>query len=280
MCARPLERRARAVPTALLPVGPREQDRSRVVVRECENVGLELDLRLAKLGGPGVRRKRRVVVVPRVALENKLPPPIDLFGMYEGHCPIAYGTPGHPSNATDQPCDWIGCGGVDACHPDDVGYGEIAKAVRGVLSMERAMDVQQPLGRALVRRRKRCLALLGSARQPRRSAVLVVTDHDRRVPERARKAHGPRIRVARCHERGRRRSTREQQRRAALQLQHPRPHVAAEEEAAADGDRDGASPRTFEEEGELPSFVATGIWAGSTRSRAAAIWDLREPDRR
>ena len=60
-------------------------------------------------------------------------------GFYEGHCLIRYGTPGVPPNATDQPCDWIGCGGVDACHPDNVGYGEIAKAVKAAMVRRRLM---------------------------------------------------------------------------------------------------------------------------------------------
>ena len=81
-------------------------------------------------------------LVPQVALQNKLPPPIDLFKMYEGHCPIRYGTPGVPPNATDQPCDWIGCGGVDACHPDNVGYGEIAKAVKAAMVRRRLMELE------------------------------------------------------------------------------------------------------------------------------------------
>lgn len=109
-------------------------------------------------------------LVPQVATAGGLPPPIDLFGLWERHCPIASGTPGHPPNATDTPCDWIGCGGgsqrppnrrlvaalhalpsrprtarplmvvgsvrggaVDACHPDNVGYGKIAAAVRDAI---------------------------------------------------------------------------------------------------------------------------------------------------
>ena len=73
-------------------------------------------------------------LVTAVAQASKLPPPIDIFGLYEQHCPIAYGTdPAHPPNATDVPCDWIGCGGVGACHPDNVGYGEIAKAVHSAI---------------------------------------------------------------------------------------------------------------------------------------------------
>ena len=69
-------------------------------------------------------------LVPAAAAAKGLDAPIDLFSMYERHCPILSGTPGHPPNATDLPCDWIGCGGVDACHPDNAGYGQIARVVR------------------------------------------------------------------------------------------------------------------------------------------------------
>ena len=72
-------------------------------------------------------------LVPTVAKTARLAPPVDLFGLYEAHCPIASGTPGHAPNATDEPCSWIGCGGVDACHPDNVGYGKVAAAVRDAI---------------------------------------------------------------------------------------------------------------------------------------------------
>jgi len=84
-------------------------------------------------------------LVPKVATDNHLAPPIDLFDVFQGHCPVVGGTPGHPSNATDTPCDWIGCGGVDACHPSNVGYAQVAKAVhdaiRGMGGRGRAADV-------------------------------------------------------------------------------------------------------------------------------------------
>lgn len=58
-------------------------------------------------------------LVPRIAAQAGLPVPIDLFDLFKKHC----GLP----NAN---CDWIGGNGHhDACHPDNVGYGEIAKAV-------------------------------------------------------------------------------------------------------------------------------------------------------
>ena len=72
-------------------------------------------------------------LVPQIATANGLPPPVNLFGLYERHCPVRAGTPGVPPNATDVYCDWIGCGGVDACHPDNRGYGEVAKAVRDAI---------------------------------------------------------------------------------------------------------------------------------------------------
>ena len=33
-------------------------------------------------------------------------------------------------------CDWVGSGGTDGCHPDDVGYGQVAKAVAAAGSGE------------------------------------------------------------------------------------------------------------------------------------------------
>ena len=44
------------------------------------------------------------------------------------------GTPGHSPNKTDVPCDWIGGGGRDACHPSNVGYGKLAEAVKKVIA--------------------------------------------------------------------------------------------------------------------------------------------------
>ena len=72
-------------------------------------------------------------LVPQVASAYGLPPPIDLFGLFQRHCPVAAGTPGHAPSPVDVPCDWVGSGGVDACHPDNEGYGEIAKAVRDAI---------------------------------------------------------------------------------------------------------------------------------------------------
>ena len=57
-------------------------------------------------------------------------PVIDIFSIFEKHCPVVGGTPGHPANSTDVPCDWIGWNGIDACHPNNVGYAQIARAVR------------------------------------------------------------------------------------------------------------------------------------------------------
>jgi len=60
--------------------------------------------------------------------------PIDLYSLFQAHCPVTGGTPGHPNNTTDVPCDWIARGGTDACHPNDVGYGKIAEAVKAVIA--------------------------------------------------------------------------------------------------------------------------------------------------
>ena len=57
-------------------------------------------------------------------------PVIDIFSIFQKHCPVVGGTPGHPANSTDVPCDWIGWNGIDACHPNNVGYAQIARAVR------------------------------------------------------------------------------------------------------------------------------------------------------
>ena len=64
----------------------------------------------------------------------KLVEPIDLFSLFESHCPVTGGTPGHPNNKTDTPCDWIARGGTDACHPNDIGYGKIAEAVQKAIA--------------------------------------------------------------------------------------------------------------------------------------------------
>merc|ERR1712023_222427 len=62
-----------------------------------------------------------------------LPPPIDLFNLFQQECPVHGGTPGEPANRTLTPCDWIARGGTDACHPNNVGYGKIAAAVKAPL---------------------------------------------------------------------------------------------------------------------------------------------------
>jgi lysophospholipase L1-like esterase len=67
--------------------------------------------------------------VRAIASNAGLSAPIDLFDLFQKHCPIVAGTPGHPPNASDVVCDWVGSGGTDGCHPDDVGYGRVAKAV-------------------------------------------------------------------------------------------------------------------------------------------------------
>eukprot|EP01043_Picozoa_sp_COSAG02_P058170 COSAG02_NODE_7195_length_3126_cov_1.920714_2_plen_431_part_00 len=67
--------------------------------------------------------------VRTLAKENGLPTPIDLFSLFQGHCPVLGGTPGHPPNKTDVPCDWI-ARGTDACHPSNEGYGKVAMAVK------------------------------------------------------------------------------------------------------------------------------------------------------
>ena len=63
-----------------------------------------------------------------------LPAPIDLFSLFQSHCPVLGGTPGHAPNNTDVPCDWIASSGRDACHPSDVGYGKLAEAVKAVIA--------------------------------------------------------------------------------------------------------------------------------------------------
>ena len=60
--------------------------------------------------------------------------PIDLYGLFQAHCPVKGGTTGHPPNNTDTPCDWLGSGGRDGCHPSNSGYGKVAAAVRGALA--------------------------------------------------------------------------------------------------------------------------------------------------
>lgn len=69
-----------------------------------------------------------------LAAANGLPAPIDLFSLFQNHCPVVGGTPGHQPNTTDVPCDWIATDGADACHPDNVGYGKIAAAVKTAIA--------------------------------------------------------------------------------------------------------------------------------------------------
>merc|ERR1712151_1245971 len=83
--------------------------------------------------------------VGTIAFELGLAPPIDLFEMFQAHCPVKGGTPGHANNNTDVHCDWIGNGGKDACHPNNVGYEKIASLVafeiKGVLSVVPSADL-------------------------------------------------------------------------------------------------------------------------------------------
>jgi len=65
--------------------------------------------------------------VRTLAKASSLDTPIDLFSLWEGHCPVVGGTPGHPPDKTHVPCDWIASG--DACHPSNEGYTQLAKAV-------------------------------------------------------------------------------------------------------------------------------------------------------
>jgi len=63
-----------------------------------------------------------------------LPSPIDLYSLWQSHCPVTGGTPGHENNKTDVPCDWIALDGKDACHPSDTGYGKLAMAVKAAIA--------------------------------------------------------------------------------------------------------------------------------------------------
>lgn len=72
--------------------------------------------------------------VRQLATDLKLVAPIDLYTLFQGHCPVVGGTPGHPENKTDVPCDWIAGGGRDACHPNNDGYGMVAAAVKAAIA--------------------------------------------------------------------------------------------------------------------------------------------------
>ena len=65
--------------------------------------------------------------VKTLAKASGLDAPIDLFSLWEGHCPVEGGTAGHLPNKTHVPCDWIAKG--DACHPSNEGYTKLAAAV-------------------------------------------------------------------------------------------------------------------------------------------------------
>lgn len=65
-----------------------------------------------------------------IAKNSGLVEPIDLFSLWQAHCPVIGGTPGHAPNNTDIVCDWIATDGRDACHPSNEGYGKLAAAVK------------------------------------------------------------------------------------------------------------------------------------------------------
>lgn len=71
--------------------------------------------------------------IREIAKTARLSPPIDVYSLFQKHCPVVAGTPGYPPNATDQQCDWIGSGGSDGCHPSDEGYKQIASAVKDAI---------------------------------------------------------------------------------------------------------------------------------------------------
>ena len=71
-----------------------------------------------------------------IAAKAGLPPPIDLFSLFEKHCPVTGGTPGHAANDTDVNCDWVGSGGTDGCHPNDIGYGQVAALVAAAITQQ------------------------------------------------------------------------------------------------------------------------------------------------
>jgi lysophospholipase L1-like esterase len=76
-----------------------------------------------------------------IAARMKIPAEqiVDIYSLFQGHCPVVGGTPGHPPTCTaphvvpngtcGTKCDWVGSGGTDGCHPDDVGYGMLAHSV-------------------------------------------------------------------------------------------------------------------------------------------------------
>ena len=86
--------------------------------------------------------------VRTIAAKIKLPAAqtIDIYSLFQGHCPVTGGTAGHPPkcvaphvNATcGTKCDWIGSGGLDGCHPDDVGYSKVAAAVYSAITAPRS----------------------------------------------------------------------------------------------------------------------------------------------
>ena len=65
--------------------------------------------------------------VKTLAKASGLDAPINLFSLWEGHCPVLGGTPGHPRSKTHVPCDWIAAG--DACYLLNEGYTKLAEAV-------------------------------------------------------------------------------------------------------------------------------------------------------
>eukprot|EP01051_Picozoa_sp_SAG22_P015119 SAG22_NODE_1932_length_3292_cov_1.713749_2_plen_174_part_00 len=73
-------------------------------------------------------------------------PLVDLFSLFQRHCPVTGGTPGHPNNDTDVNCDWVGSGGADGCHPNDIGYGQVATLVAAAIH---AAGTDQDAGRVV-----------------------------------------------------------------------------------------------------------------------------------
>ena len=87
-------------------------------------------------GAAGIRAIARALSLPVSHV-------LDVYSLFQQHCPVVGGTPGNAPNATDVPCDWIGwcsgvnstaCLGIDGCHPNDVGYGQIAGLVHAAVT--------------------------------------------------------------------------------------------------------------------------------------------------
>jgi hypothetical protein len=65
-----------------------------------------------------------------IAKGANLSSPIDLFSLFQKHCPVVAGTPGHAPSKSQVKCALV----PDACHPSNEGYLKVAAEVKATIS--------------------------------------------------------------------------------------------------------------------------------------------------